>query len=438
MTVVDDLRQKILSDVATFGDQRTPPREFVPGQTRVPVAGQVLDSADLVALVDSCLDGWLTPGEHTENFERDLARFVGMGDSALMVNSGSSANLVALSALTSPKLGQHALKPGDEVLTVAMGFPTTFNPILQNGLRPVVVDVELGTYNAISSRLEEAIGPRTRAIMLAHTLGNPFDLGVATALAQEHELWLIEDCCDALGSRYDEKMVGSFGDVSAFSFYPAHHISAGGGGAVLARSPLVRRQAESFRDWGRDCYCVPGQDNTCDKRFEMQLGSLPAGYDHRYIYSHIGYQLAATDMQAALGVSQLAKVDGFIAARKRNFDYLYASLDGVAGLIMPAATPGSDPAWFGFPITLDPSHPASRVELTKFLEARLIGTRMVFGGNLLRQPAYRDVDVRVVGDLTNTDIVMNRSFWIGVSHGLTEPMLDYIADSISHYMKGAR
>ncbi|MEI8083470.1 MAG: lipopolysaccharide biosynthesis protein RfbH, partial [Actinomycetes bacterium] len=291
----------MLADVAEFGAQATVPREFIAGQTPVPVSGKVLDSADFVALVDASLDGWLTAGRHTTVFERNLARFVGARRPALMVNSGSSANLVALSALTSPKLGKRALKPGDEVLTVAMGFPTTFNPIIQNGLRPVVVDVELGTYDAIGSRLEEAIGPKTRAIMMAHTLGNPFDLGLATALAKEHKLWLIEDACDALGSMYDGKRVGSFGDLSTYSFYPAHHITTGEGGAVIARSPLVRRQAESFRDWGRDCYCAPGEDNTCEKRFEWQLGTLPAGYDHKYTYGHIGYNLKATDMQAALG-----------------------------------------------------------------------------------------------------------------------------------------
>ncbi|MEI6623008.1 MAG: lipopolysaccharide biosynthesis protein RfbH [Actinomycetes bacterium] len=430
------MRNKILTDVAAFGAQASKPREFIAGQTPVPVSGKVLDAADFVALVDSSLDGWLTAGQHTTEFERKLSRFVGMPRPALMVNSGSSANLVALSALTSPKLGRRALKAGDEVLTVAMGFPTTFSPIVQNRLTPVVVDVELGTYDAIGARLEEAIGPKTRAIMMAHTLGNPFDLDLVKALCKHHKLWLVEDSCDALGSTYGGKRVGSFGDVSTFSFYPAHHITTGEGGAVLARSPLVRRQAESFRDWGRDCYCAPGEDNTCEKRFEWQLGTLPVGYDHKYTYSHIGYNLKATDMQAALGVSQLSKVAGFIESRKRNFGYLYEQLVGVEGLILPMATPNSDPAWFGFPITVDPHHHATRDGLTRFLDSRMIGTRLLFGGNLLRQPAFLDVDVRVVGDLTNTDIIMNRSFWVGTYPGLTEPMLDYIADSIKDYLRG--
>jgi CDP-6-deoxy-D-xylo-4-hexulose-3-dehydrase len=430
----EELRRRILEDVATFGQRATAPTSFIPGESPVPVSGKVLDAADYVALVDSSLDGWLTAGRHTTEFEQKLSRFVGMPRPALMVNSGSSANLVALSALTSPKLTKRALKPGDEVLTVAMGFPTTFNPILQLGLKPVVVDVELGTYNAIGDRLREAISPKTRAIMLAHTLGNPFDVDTVLELCREYDLWLIEDSCDALGSTYRGQRVGSFGDISTFSFYPAHHITTGEGGAVLCRSPLVRRQAESFRDWGRDCYCAPGEDNTCEKRFGWQLGSLPHGYDHKYTYSHIGYNLKATDMQAALGVSQLAKVDGFIAARKRNFQHLTERLRGVDGLVLPTATLHSDPAWFGYPITLDPGHPASREALTKFLESRKIGTRLLFGGNLLRQPAYRNVNLRVVGDLTNTDTVMHRSFWIGTYPGLAESMLDYIADSIIEFM----
>lgn len=434
----DVLRARILNDVAEFGALATQAREFIPGESPVPVSGKVLDAADFVSLVDSSLDGWLTAGKHTTEFERKLSRFVGMPRPALMVNSGSSANLVALSALTSPKLGKRALKPGDEVLTVAMGFPTTFNPILQNGLKPVVVDVELGTYDAIGDRLREAVSPKTRAVMMAHTLGNPFDLDTVLELCKEHKMWLVEDSCDALGSTYSGNRVGSFGDVSTFSFYPAHHITTGEGGAVLCRSPLVRRQAESFRDWGRDCYCAPGEDNTCEKRYQWQLGSLPEGYDHKYTYSHIGYNLKATDMQAALGVSQLAKVDGFIEARKRNFQYLTKRLDGIEGLILPVATPNSDPAWFGYPITIDPAHPANREEMMKFLDSRMIGTRLLFGGNLLRQPAYLNADVRVVGDLTNTDIVMRRTFWVGTYPGLTEPMLDYIADNIVEFMKSAK
>jgi CDP-6-deoxy-D-xylo-4-hexulose-3-dehydrase len=317
-----------------------------------------------------------------------------------------------------------------------MGFPTTINPIIQNGLKPVVVDVELGTYDAIPDMLREAVGPRTRAVMMAHTLGNPFDLGVVQELCKEHGMWLIEDSCDALGATYDGRRTGSFGDTATASFYPAHHITTGEGGAVFVKSPLVRKQVESFRDWGRDCYCETGHDNTCLKRFEWQLGDLPAGYDHKYIYGHIGYNLKATDMQAALGLSQLGKLDGFIARRQENFDHLYRRLSGVEGIILPRSTPNSVPSWFGFPITLDPALDVDREELLRFLDARKIGTRLMFAGNIMRQPAYRDVEFRVVGELTNTDIVMRRTFWIGVYPGLTAPMLDFAADSIVDFIKG--
>jgi CDP-6-deoxy-D-xylo-4-hexulose-3-dehydrase len=428
------LRQSILAQVRDFAAGELAAREFVPGTNPVPVSGKVLDPDDYAALVDSSLDGWLTAGRFTEKFQRSLARYVGTR-SAVFVNSGSSANLLALTALTSPKLGKRALKPGDEVLTVAMGFPTTVNPIIQNDLRPVVVDVDLGTYDAKPEMLREAVGPKTRAIMMAHTLGNPFDLDTVRDLCKEHGLWLIEDSCDALGSTYDGQRTGSFGDTATASFYPAHHITTGEGGAVFVKSPLVRKQVESFRDWGRDCYCETGHDNTCLKRFGWQLGDLPFGYDHKYTYSHIGYNLKATDMQAALGLSQLARLDTFVAKRRANFDYLSSRLAGVDGLMLPVATPKSEPSWFGFPITLDPTHPADREELLRFLDARLIGTRLMFAGNILRQPAYRDVDFRVVGDLTNTDIVMRRTFWVGTFPGLTEPMLDYIADSIIQFMK---
>lgn len=426
-------RAAILDEVKAFAAEELAPREFVPGESPVPVSGKVLDPEDYVALVDSSLDGWLTAGRFTEQFQRGLAKYVG-ARSAVFVNSGSSANLLALSALTSPKLGKRALKPGDEVLTVAMGFPTTVNPIIQNGLRPVVVDIDLGTYDAKSDMLREAIGPNTRAIMMAHTLGNPFDLGVVQELCAEHKLWLIEDSCDALGSTYKGQRTGSFGDTATASFYPAHHITTGEGGAVFVKSPLVRKQVESFRDWGRDCYCETGHDNTCLKRFEWQLGDLPYGYDHKYTYGHIGYNLKATDMQAALGLSQLAKLDHFVARRKENFAHLHSRLVSVDGLILPRATPGSDPSWFGFPITLDPELDVDREELLRFLDARLIGTRLMFAGNILRQPAYRNVDFRVVGDLTNTDIVMRRTFWVGVYPGLTPPMLDFIADSIIDFV----
>lgn len=429
----DKERQHILDLVRSYAEKSLAPKEFIPGETPVPVSGKVLGPEDFAALVDSSLDGWFTAGRFHTMFERELARYVG-SRSAMFVNSGSSANLVALSGLTSPKLGKRALKPGDEVLTVAAGFPTTVNPIIQNGLRPVVVDVELGTYDAISDQLREAVGPKTRAIMMAHTLGNPFDLDTVRELCTQHGLWLVEDSCDALGSTYDGKKTGSFGDTATVSFYPAHHITTGEGGAVFVKSPLVRKQVESFRDWGRDCYCETGHDNTCFKRFEWQLGSLPTGYDHKYIYSHIGYNLKATDMQAALGSSQLTKIDRFVEARKKNFTHLHARLTGVEGLILPFATPKSDPSWFGFPITLDPEHPVDRNALMRFLDDRKIGTRLLFAGNLLKQPAYRNVDFRIVGDLVNTDIVMSRTFWVGVYPGLTPEMLDYIADSIADFV----
>ena len=430
---LDNQRTAILESVRSYASMALAPQAFEPGVTPVPVSGKVLGPEDFVNLVDASLDGWLTAGRFTADFERQLAKFVGARGS-VFVNSGSSANLVALSALTSPKLGKKALRRGDEVLTVAMGFPTTVNPIVQNGLRPVMVDVELGTYDAMADRLREAVGPKTRAIMMAHTLGNPFNLDVVTELCKEHDLWLIEDNCDALGTTYRGQRTGSFGDVASVSFYPAHHITTGEGGAVLHKSPLVRRQIESFRDWGRDCYCETGKDNTCQKRFEWQLGDLPPGYDHKYTYSHIGYNLKATDMQAALGVSQLTKLDAFIATRRRNFDHLFQRLSPVEGLILPRATEHSEPSWFGFPITLDPSHPVNREDLLRFLDERLIGTRLLFAGNILKQPAYRNVDARVVGDVTNTDIVMTRTFWVGVHPQLDDQRLDYIAENITEFM----
>jgi CDP-6-deoxy-D-xylo-4-hexulose-3-dehydrase len=356
--------------------------------------------------------------------------------SSLFVNSGSSANLLALTALTSPKLGERALKPGDEVITVAMGFPTTVNPILQNGLKPVVVDVELGTYDAKPEMLAEAVSSKTKAIMLAHTLGNPFDLDVVQKLCKENDLWLIEDSCDALGSTYRGQRTGSFGDTATVSFYPAHHITTGEGGAVFVKSPLVKKQVESFRDWGRDCYCQTGHDNTCQKRFGWKLGDLPEGYDHKYTYSHIGYNLKATDMQAAIGLSQLKKVESFIEARKVNFNYLYQQLKDLDGIHLPVATQNSDPSWFGFPITLDPNFAVNREELLRYLDSKKIGTRLMFAGNITKQPAYKNTEFRVVGDLTNTDIVMLRTFWIGVYPGLSAEMLDFIADSIKSFLKG--
>lgn len=429
------LRSEILALTTRFSELLLEEKTFTPGVDTVPVSGKVLTPEDFVSLVDSSLDGWLTAGRFTKQFERELADFVG-ARSSLFVNSGSSANLVALSGLTSPKLGDRALKPGDEVVTVAMGFPTTINPIIQNGLRPVVVDVDLNTLDAIPERLEEAISPKTKAIMMAHTLGNPFDLDTVQRLCKENNLWLIEDSCDALGSTYDGKKTGSFGDTATVSFYPAHHITTGEGGAVFVKSPLVRKQVESFRDWGRDCYCETGCDNTCAKRFGWKLGDLPEGYDHKYIYSHIGYNLKATDMQAALGITQLAKLEGFIAQRKENYNYLNLHLSKIEGLQVAQATPKSDPSWFGCPITLDPSHPVNREELLRFLDSRKIGTRLLFAGNIMKQPGYTNVDFRVVGELTNTDIVMGRSFWVGVYPGLSKQMLGYVIESISDFMTG--
>jgi CDP-6-deoxy-D-xylo-4-hexulose-3-dehydrase len=431
----DQERNEILELVRAFANKKLAAQQFVPNESNVPVSGKVLDADDYVALVDSSLDGWLTAGRFTEQFERELAKFVG-ARSSIFVNSGSSANLIALSGLTSPKLGERALKPGDEVLTVAMGFPTTVNPIIQNNLKPVVVDVELGTYDAKADMLAEAISPKTKAIMMAHTLGNPFDLDLVQKLCKENNLWLIEDSCDALGSTYRGQRTGSFGDTATVSFYPAHHITTGEGGAVFVKSPLVRKQVESFRDWGRDCYCVTGHDDTCQKRFGWKLGDLPEGYDHKYTYSHIGYNLKATDMQAALGLTQLSKAEKYIEARKVNFNYIYSQLKDVEGLILPQATPNSDPSWFGFPITLDPSHPVNREELLRYLDSKKIGTRLMFAGNILKQPAYRNTEFRVVGDLTNTDIVMTRTFWIGVYPGLTNQMLDYATDAIKGFLKG--
>ena len=427
-------RDNILSDVREFASEQLKPKQFVAGESAVPVSGKVLDAEDIAALVDSSLEGWLTAGHFHDEFERRLARYVGVRN-ALFVNSGSSANLVALSALTSPKLGKRALKPGDEVITVAAGFPTTVNPIIQNRLVPVFVDIELGTYDAVMDQVREAIGPKTRAIMMAHTLGNPFNVDEILQLCKEYDLWLVEDSCDALGSTYKGKKTGSFGHTATLSFYPAHHITTGEGGAVFVNSPLVKKQVESFRDWGRDCYCATGQDNTCHKRFDWQLGDLPAGYDHKYIYSHIGYNLKATDMQAALGVSQLRKLEGFVAARKSNFNFLKEHLSDISDFIMPEATFNSDPSWFGFPITIRPDSVVDRTKLLRHLDEKKIGSRLLFAGNLLKQPAYRNIDHRVIGDLRNSDLVMSNTFWLGVYPGLTEEMLSYVSEVVHDFMK---
>jgi CDP-6-deoxy-D-xylo-4-hexulose-3-dehydrase len=410
------------------------PEPFRPGIDAIPVSGKVLQADDYVSLFEAAWDGWLTAGRFHDEFERALARYVGVRN-ALFVNSGSSANLVALSALTSPKLGKRAIKPGDEVITVAAGFPTTVNPIIQNRLIPVFVDVELGTYDAVIDQVREAISSKTRAIMMAHTLGNPFDVDAIKKICAEHDLWLIEDSCDALGSTYKGKRTGSFGDTATVSFYPAHHITTGEGGAVFVNSPLIKKQVESFRDWGRDCYCATGHDNTCRKRFDWKLGDLPKGYDHKYIYSHIGYNLKATDIQAALGLSQLKKIENFVSARKSNFEFIIGNLSSVDEFILPRATKNSEPSWFGFPITIKPHSGINRNELTQHLNERQIGTRLLFGGNLLKQPAYKNIDRRVIGDLRNTNLIMENTFWLGVYPGLSHEMLGYVCEVLLEFVE---
>jgi CDP-4-dehydro-6-deoxyglucose reductase, E1 len=435
---LSQLRRQILDLAAQYFTETSRSPEFIPGVTPIPVSGKVIDGADVSAVVDSALDAWFTTGRFAELFERNLARFVGVRCASL-VNSGSSANLVALSALTSPKVGDRRLTPGDEVITVAAGFPTTVNPIFQNRLVPVFVDVTIPSYEIDVTQLEAARSPRTKAVFLAHTLGNTFDLDAVCAFTRKHNLWLIEDCCDALGSTYKGRNVGTFGDIATVSFYPAHHITTGEGGAVLTDKPALQTLIESFRDWGRDCWCEPGKDNTCGKRFDWQLGSLPCGYDHKYTYSHVGYNLKATDMQAALGASQLTKLPEFIARRKHNFRQLEAALAGLEEfLILPKATQHSDPAWFGFPITVRADAPFRRDELIRTLEAKKIATRLLFGGNLIRQPAYQDCHYRVEGALCNTDFVMENVFWVGLYPGLTPAMLDYVASSIADFVGAAK
>ncbi len=421
-----ELRARILEMVSAFQREAFGPTKFVPGESSVPVAGRVFDAADMQSLVDSALDFWLTTGRFAAQFEKSFARYIGVRG-ATLVNSGSSANLLALTALTSPKLEDRRLRPGDEVITLAAGFPTTVNPIVQNGLIPVFVDVQVPTYNVDVSLIEGALSDRTRAIMIAHTLGNPFDAAAVKAFADRHHLWLIEDCCDALGSTFEGRKVGTFGDLATVSFYPAHHITMGEGGCVLAEKPLLKTIVESFRDWGRDCWCDPGKANTCGKRFEWELGGLPCGYDHKYIYSHIGYNLKMTDLQAAVGVTQLEKLPRFIEKRKANFQALREGLADMEELfILPQATPGSDPSWFGFPIAVRPGGPLTRTAVIHQLEERKIATRLLFAGNLTRQPAYQNVHYRIAGSLENTDFVMNNVFWIGVYPGIHHDMLDHV------------
>ena len=431
-----ELRQQIKNLVGRYADTFLAPKTFAPGSTPIPPSGKVIGGAELQAMTDAVLDGWLTTGRFNEAFEQRLASYLGVRH-VLTTNSGSSANLLAFSALTSPLLRERAIQKGDEVIGVAAGFPTTVNPILQFGAVPVFVDVELGTYNIDVAQLEAAISPRTKAIMLAHTLGNPFNLKAVREVCDRHGLWLVEDCCDALGSTYGDKMVGTFGDIGTLSFYPAHHITMGEGGAVFTNSPTLKRALESFRDWGRDCYCAPGKDNTCNKRFCRQLGGLPQGYDHKYTYSHLGYNLKITDIQAACALAQMDRLEDFIAARKRNFAWLYARLSPCEDwLVLPKATPGSDPSWFGFTLTLRDGCGIDRTELLQHLDAHKIGTRLLFAGNLTRQPYMQGQHYRVAGELRVTDKIMRDTFWIGLWPGLTEDHLDYAASQIKAFAGG--
>lgn len=434
MKTEESIRREIAELVEQFAQLSFVPKQFVAGQSAVPPSGKLLGASELKNMVEASLDGWLTTGRFNDAFEKKLAAYLGV-DYLITVNSGSSANLVAFSTLTSPRLGKRAIVAGDEVIGVAAGFPTTVNPILQFGAVPVFVDVDLATYNISAELVEAAITPKTKAIMLAHTLGNPYNLDVIVALCKKYNLWLIEDCCDALGSSYNGKLVGTFGDIGTMSFYPAHHITMGEGGAVFTNNPELKLIAESFRDWGRDCYCAPGKDNTCNKRFCWKLGNLPEGYDHKYTYSHLGYNLKITDMQAACGLAQLDRIDEFVSARKSNFHYLKERLASCAEfLILPEATLHADPSWFGFPITLRDTCPVSRLDLLTYLDQCKVGTRLLFAGNLTRQPYMIGRHFRVSGSLVNTDIIMNNTFWIGVQPALTQEMMDYSVSKIEEFL----
>lgn len=425
----EQIKAKIFELVKEYHDEKFASKTFVPGETPVPVSGKVFDHQELNFVVDSALDGWFTTGRFNKEFQTRLGKFMGINN-AITVNSGSSANLVAFSSLAAHEHGEKAIKPGDEVITVAASFPTTINPMLSYGVTPVFVDVDIPTYNIDVTRIEEAITPKTKAIIIAHTLGNPYNLSEVSRIAKQHNLWLMEDCCDALGSTYDGKHVGSFGDVATLSFYPAHHITMGEGGAVLTKTQKMKKIIESVRDWGRDCYCDSGKDNTCMKRFGWQLGDLPFGYDHKYIYSRLGYNLKITDMQAALGLAQMDKLPGFVETRKRNFALLKKGLAPFADrLILPEATPNSDPSWFGFLITVRKGAGISRNELVAKLTEAKIGTRLLFAGDLRKQPYFKNVQYRTVGNLPNTETIMNDTFWIGVTPMISEEMIQYMVDT---------
>ncbi|CEN53966.1 lipopolysaccharide biosynthesis protein RfbH [Capnocytophaga canis] len=430
---LDTIRTEIAQLVAKYAEEAYKEKPFVGGTTVIPPSGKVIGKQELQNMVEASLDGWLTTGRFNQLFEQKLADFIGI-KYCLSVNSGSSANLVAFSALTSPKLGDRAIKKGDEVIGVAAGFPTTVNPIVQFGAVPVFVDVDLRTHNIDVDLIEKAISPKTKAIMIAHTLGNPFNLRKVKEICEKYKLWLVEDCCDALGATFEGQKVGTFGDIGTLSFYPAHHITMGEGGAVFTNNPELKAIAESFRDWGRDCYCAPGKDNTCACRFTQQHGDLPFGYDHKYVYSHIGYNLKITDMQAACGLAQLDRVEEFIEKRRQNFNYLHQRLSSLTDfLYLPESTENSDPSWFGFPITLKPESGTQRVDLLRFLDENKIGSRLLFAGNLTKQPYFKGVEHRVVGELTNTDITMNQTFWIGIYPALNEQHFDFIAEKLEEY-----
>ena len=430
----DVLRQQILSLVGEYYSEAFPKKPFLGGISQIPVSGKVFDESELTNLVDSSLDFWLTSGRFSQEFEEQFAKVMGVKH-AMLCNSGSSANLLAVSALKSERLGERALVDGDEVITMAAGFPTTVNPIIQNRLIPVFIDCELGTYDATAENIQAAVSPKTRAIVMAHALGNPFNLDAVMSIAKENNLFVIEDSCDAVGATYDGKPVGSFGDLSTASFYPAHHVTMGEGGCVQAKTASMRKIVESLRDWGRDCWCPTGHDDTCGRRFDWQLGGLPYGYDHKHIYSQIGYNLKLTDMQAAIGVAQLKKLPEFIAARRKNFNRLYQGLKKYEEFfILPQTTPKSEPSWFGFLLTVRPGAPFTRFEIVQHLESRRVATRQLFGGNLLAQPAYQNIEHRISGDLTNTEIVSTNTFWIGVFPGLTDEMIDFMIATIHEFM----